>query len=732
MALEHLMQRKFSETKSSSRALKAFEPISEGDCVYQYFISPVKTLSSLNFYFFTYCQPNGATVKISLETAYDDTNNFQLVYEQIVAPEEISDGHCFTLWPEPVIDAGEKILKVSIEVMALEKDRQFTIAGREASYRALCPFTYAPAENTVFALEFNIAPPRDAFKKFAFISGCPGDAYRYRCEHHAEALENAGYSVDIFLPHDLPYAQLLQNYSIVVAHRVPDDQKFHSFAKEAQKRGVLVVYDVDDLVFDPARITQIDAYNSMTAEERSIYLNGVERYNAALSACPMVTVSTQKLADIVHELWPEKLVLIVRNRASETMVRAAGVELAKPKETSEAVRIAYFSGTKTHSKDFAECVGALEWVFKTYPNSYLTIVGHLDVPAQLKTWSSRIDKLSFMPWIELPKVYRAVDINLAPLEYGNDFTKLKSELKYIEAALVKVPTIACDLGAFRETIKSGVTGILCSDKSEWREGLKQLMESAEIRKKIGEAAFDVVMAEATTMRSSALLQKSWREALERPRLHAEKKSRSVAFVTRAPIAVTGGGYKKIFILAKFLAANGYDVRVHVEAIAHLERLSDGEIREFCSKNFDVEQEMIHVGHNAFGPVDIAIATNWPTVAVVANMHSAKFKAYFIQDFEPEFYSRDSREDHAADQTYNEKLAFITIGQYLAERLSPRRKWIRSIPFAVDECFHAAGRKKAQSDKGSSQSPQAQEQMHDIVFRPARRAQKKLQGRSRRS
>ena len=47
-----------------------------------------------------------------------------------------------------------------------------------------------------------------------------------------------------------------------------------------------------------------------------------------------------------------------------------------------------------------------------------------------------------MPWRKLPEIQVQFDINLAPLEIDNPFGQSKSEIKYVEAALLRVPTIA--------------------------------------------------------------------------------------------------------------------------------------------------------------------------------------------------------------------------------------------------------------------------------------------------
>ena len=50
-------------------------------------------------------------------------------------------------------------------------------------------------------------------------------------------------------------------------------------------------------------------------------------------------------------------------------------------------------------------------------------------------------------WRQLPQLIASVDINIAPLQ-DTVFNRAKSENKWVEAALVKVPTIASDVELF--------------------------------------------------------------------------------------------------------------------------------------------------------------------------------------------------------------------------------------------------------------------------------------------
>jgi hypothetical protein len=81
------------------------------------------------------------------------------------------------------------------------------------------------------------------------------------------------------------------------------------------------------------------------------------------------------------------------------------------------------------------------------------------------------------------------DINLAPLEPGNPFCDAKSELKYFEAALVEVPTIASPTGPMRRAIRDGETGFLAASEDDWHRALIALVDDAALRRRLARAAY---------------------------------------------------------------------------------------------------------------------------------------------------------------------------------------------------------------------------------------------------
>ena len=160
-------------------------------------------------------------------------------------------------------------------------------------------------------------------------------------------------------------------------------------------------------------------------------------------------------------------------------------------EEGEIVRIGYFSGSHTHDRDFAVVEELLVEIMQKYPNVHLVMGGVFDT-VRFDSYQERITKLPFMDWQKLPEAIANTDINLMPLE-DTRFHACKSENKWMEAALVHVPSILSANEEMRRVIKDGEDGILCADEQQWREGLTRLIEDGELRRTIAENAHRTVL-----------------------------------------------------------------------------------------------------------------------------------------------------------------------------------------------------------------------------------------------
>src|SRR5439155_11599499 len=97
----------------------------------------------------------------------------------------------------------------------------------------------------------------------------------------------------------------------------------------------------------------------------------------------------------------------------------------------------------------------------------------------------------------------SIDICIAPLEPDNPFTEAKSCIKYLEAALVGVPTIASPRSDYRRAMTPGASGFLADSPAEWRTSLDRLIGSSGLRHEIGQRARANVLRHHTTRSCAA-------------------------------------------------------------------------------------------------------------------------------------------------------------------------------------------------------------------------------------
>ena len=137
-------------------------------------------------------------------------------------------------------------------------------------------------------------------------------------------------------------------------------------------------------------------------------------------------------------------------------------------------------------------------ILQEFKNVKLLLLGELSFPNFFKEFSNQIILKKFVDWKKLPEIISSVDINIAPIEY-NIFNAAKSENKWTEAALVKVPTVASNYGAFKHVIKHNETGLLCTNMNDWYSSLKILIEDEKLRKNLGENAYNVCKKKYNTI-----------------------------------------------------------------------------------------------------------------------------------------------------------------------------------------------------------------------------------------
>ena len=149
---------------------------------------------------------------------------------------------------------------------------------------------------------------------------------------------------------------------------------------------------------------------------------------------------------------------------------------------------------------------AIVRILKEYRDAELHIVGELELPEELQSYKRQVIAEPFTEWEKLPDLIASVDINLAPITYSV-FNEAKSENKWVEAALVKVPTVASNLGAFKHMIEPKKTGLLCDSVEDWYQALKLLIDNKNERERLANEAYSYVKKYCITIYTGQSLTK---------------------------------------------------------------------------------------------------------------------------------------------------------------------------------------------------------------------------------
>jgi glycosyltransferase involved in cell wall biosynthesis len=413
-----------------------------------------------------------------------------------------------TLWrvTAPLRTAGEMIpLPV----------RRTLLATLRAGLAPLRMARRLPAESRIAP---SPAPPTAALGRVVFISGevdTPG--HLYRVQRHVDAAIHAGLDASWIAIADAG-ARLdeIASASVVLIWRTIWSDTVASVVEAVRARGGKLVYDVDDLMFRPelATIDVIDGIRSQGFTEAAVAAH-FSQQNQVLVAADACTCPTTELARHIREY--QKTAFVLPNGFDAPTHAASRLAVRRRREAAQdgLIRIGYAAGSRTHQRDFAQAAGAVARLLQERPDCRLVLFEDtermrrlldLDEFAAIEALPRQIE---WRPMVKLERLAQELarfDINLAPLELDNPFCEAKSELKFFEAALVDVPTIASPTGPLRRAIRDGETGMLATSPDDWYRALTALVDDAALRRRIGHAAYlDVLWPFGPERRSERVL-----------------------------------------------------------------------------------------------------------------------------------------------------------------------------------------------------------------------------------
>lgn len=399
--------------------------------------------------------------------------------------------------PLKMLKAGSPLVKYT--ALKNYDEDQFLWQGldRDSEVPDLLEFVAEETDYPVSILEDIVnkfkAVPRDQY--ILLIDGVENiipQCTRYRVLNKAEQLRKHGFAVKVVNLSDFQLS-MAQNASHIIIYRSPISPELLRLCHLAKEYGKPVFFDIDDLVFDTVYTDQLSYTQGLNSVEKGNYDAGVRNYGYMLKNCDGAITSTNQLQEELYKY--QSRVLLNRNLASDDLIAISSQCMKDYSQTSDIVKIGYFSGSISHNENYELIKPAIKQLLKKYSNVQLHIVGILDIPQDMKPFENQIVTHDYVDWDKLPALISEVDINLAPL-VDSIFNRAKSEIKWIEAALVKVPTVASKIGAFSDAVVDGETGLLAAD-DEWFDKLEALVLSPELRQKIAESAYRAVLENCT-------------------------------------------------------------------------------------------------------------------------------------------------------------------------------------------------------------------------------------------
>lgn len=335
----------------------------------------------------------------------------------------------------------------------------------------------------------------------------------YRVEQKALQFKCAGIPVKIFSHHDVQgFMDSLVGARAAIFYRVAALPRILHAILHANSMGLDTYYEVDDLIFDAGCYP--DPFPSfegqISATEYAGLQFGVPLFRYAMSMCKGSIASTPALAKQMQAVTATTANILIRNALDERNEAAIIMGAHPIRRAAEArVRIFYGSGTKAHNADFNRLVApAIFELMQRFAHVDLVIVGHLKLKPELAAMGDRIISYSFIADITAYwSVLASCDINLAVLEPGI-VADCKSEIKWLEAAVLQIPSIVSATSTYEDVIEDGVDGYIARSPEQWHDRLETLIADPILREEIGAKArakalrdYDIAVA-AQTLRSA--------------------------------------------------------------------------------------------------------------------------------------------------------------------------------------------------------------------------------------
>jgi len=239
-------------------------------------------------------------------------------------------------------------------------------------------------------------------------------------------------------------------------------------AKEMTDSKLIIDLDDDPLNFDEAH----PLYKELKEKSREVV--------RLIESADHVVVSTDNLKHTVEHL--NSHITVIPNAIDPEIWKV------KKKRKGKTIRIGWIA-SGSHMADMPIILPVIEEILNKYDNVHFVLAGI--VADELSAHEGRVTHVQGTSGYDTYPQFLAdlhLDIAIAPLK-DTPFNACKSNIKWLENTMLKIPMVLSDVTPYKECVKHGKTGYLVKGTNQWVKHLSWLIENKEKRKEIAENAY---------------------------------------------------------------------------------------------------------------------------------------------------------------------------------------------------------------------------------------------------
>lgn len=282
--------------------------------------------------------------------------------------------------------------------------------------------------------------------------------------------------------------EVTQNFDLIYTSYIDSEWGYVQLALFCQKNGCIHIQDIDDNLWQvPKKSPVYETYHP--GSERLHILSCI------VEDCKHIVCTNEYLKGVLMKYNGKTIdqIKVLPNYIDLTLY---DYQKIKP-VIKDKLTISYH-GSATHYPDLTEpaFLNGMTRILKEFPHVEFKTTG-MFFPELKTKWGKQynhvIGQPDFWKWTSetWPKIMSESEIVVAPL-LENEFSRSKSPIKFLECSAAKRPGVYQNIRQYNEVVKDGVNGYLAKSGDEWYTKLKELITNEDLRRKMGQVAYQSV------------------------------------------------------------------------------------------------------------------------------------------------------------------------------------------------------------------------------------------------